>query len=124
MGPSGCGKSTVLQLIQRLYDPASGSVLASGNDLRNLNVRHLRNHIAVVGQEPVLFAGTIKENIRCFFYAMLLCYFRHPIGQQPWYICTAYFRTLLNIPKKPAVQPQRRNNFTGLLNLIRKEYLL
>ncbi|CAB3251562.1 unnamed protein product [Arctia plantaginis] len=64
VGPSGCGKSTVLQLIQRLYDPASGSVLASGNDLRNLHVRHLRNHIAVVGQEPVLFAGTIKENIR------------------------------------------------------------
>lgn len=73
VGPSGCGKSTVLQLIQRLYDPASGSVLASGNDLRNLNVRHLRNHIAVVGQEPVLFAGTIKENIRCFFF--ILCYY-------------------------------------------------
>ncbi|XP_075982396.1 multidrug resistance protein homolog 49-like isoform X2 [Anticarsia gemmatalis] len=64
VGPSGCGKSTVLQLIQRLYDPDAGSVKASGNDLRNINVRHLRNHIAVVGQEPVLFAGTIKENIR------------------------------------------------------------
>lgn len=64
VGPSGCGKSTVLQLIQRLYDPDGGSVLASTHDLRNINVRHLRNHIAVVGQEPVLFAGTIKENIR------------------------------------------------------------
>ncbi|VVC86458.1 unnamed protein product [Leptidea sinapis] len=64
VGSSGCGKSTVLQLIQRMYDPDSGLVTVSGNDLRNLNVRHYRNHIAVVGQEPVLFAGSIKENIR------------------------------------------------------------
>ncbi|XP_041969859.1 multidrug resistance protein homolog 49 [Aricia agestis] len=64
VGSSGSGKSTVLQLLQRMYDPESGGVEASGNDLRNLNVRHYRNHIAVVGQEPVLFAGTIKENIR------------------------------------------------------------
>ncbi|XP_059046777.1 multidrug resistance protein homolog 49-like isoform X2 [Achroia grisella] len=64
VGSSGCGKSTVLQLLQRMYDPETGSVTASGNDLRNINVRHLRNHIAVVGQEPVLFAGTIKDNIR------------------------------------------------------------
>ncbi|XP_068623038.1 multidrug resistance protein homolog 49-like [Battus philenor] len=64
VGASGCGKSTVLQLLQRMYDPEAGSVLASDHDLRSLNVRHLRNHIAVVGQEPVLFAGSIKENIR------------------------------------------------------------
>ncbi|XP_013148516.1 PREDICTED: multidrug resistance protein homolog 49-like [Papilio polytes] len=64
VGASGCGKSTVLQLLQRMYDPEEGSVRASGHDLRELNVRHLRNHIAVVGQEPVLFAGSIKENIR------------------------------------------------------------
>ncbi|XP_061717365.1 multidrug resistance protein homolog 49-like [Cydia pomonella] len=64
VGSSGCGKSTVLQLLQRMYDPDSGTVTASGYDLRNINVRHLRNHIAVVGQEPVLFAGTIMENIR------------------------------------------------------------
>lgn len=64
VGPSGCGKSTVLQLIQRMYDPDAGKVTASGYDLRNMNVRHYRNHIAVVGQEPVLFAGSIKENIR------------------------------------------------------------
>lgn len=64
VGSSGSGKSTVLQLLQRMYDPESGSVTASGNDLRNINVRHYRNHIAVVGQEPVLFAGSIKENIR------------------------------------------------------------
>ncbi|KPJ05317.1 Multidrug resistance protein-like 49 [Papilio xuthus] len=64
VGASGCGKSTVLQLLQRMYDPEEGSVRASGHDLRDLNVRHLRNHIAVVGQEPVLFAGSIRENIR------------------------------------------------------------
>lgn len=64
VGPSGCGKSTVLQLLQRMYDPDTGLVLASGHDLRILNVRHLRSSIAVVGQEPILFAGTIKENIR------------------------------------------------------------
>lgn len=71
MGPSGCGKSTVLQLLQRMYDPELGSVTASGNDLREINVRHLRNHIAVVGQEPVLFAGSIKENIR--FVSISVC---------------------------------------------------
>ncbi|CAK1542634.1 unnamed protein product [Leptosia nina] len=64
VGSSGSGKSTVLQLLQRMYDPESGSVTASGHDLRDINVRHYRNHIAVVGQEPVLFAGSIKENIR------------------------------------------------------------
>ncbi|CAH0719110.1 unnamed protein product, partial [Brenthis ino] len=64
VGSSGSGKSTVLQLLQRMYDPALGAVRASGHDLRDLNVRHLRAHVAVVGQEPVLFAGTIRENIR------------------------------------------------------------
>ncbi|XP_026331957.1 multidrug resistance protein homolog 49-like isoform X2 [Hyposmocoma kahamanoa] len=64
VGSSGCGKSTVLQLIQRMYDPERGNVYYSGNDVKNMNVRHLRNHIAVVGQEPVLFAGSIRENIR------------------------------------------------------------
>ncbi|XP_034836542.1 multidrug resistance protein homolog 49 isoform X2 [Maniola hyperantus] len=64
VGASGSGKSTVLQLLQRMYDPDVGSVTASGYDLRDLNVNHFRSHVAVVGQEPVLFAGTIKENIR------------------------------------------------------------
>lgn len=64
VGSSGCGKSTVLQLLQRMYDPEKGTVYYSGNDVKKMNVRHLRSHIAVVGQEPVLFAGTIKENIR------------------------------------------------------------
>ncbi|XP_014662073.1 PREDICTED: multidrug resistance protein 1-like [Priapulus caudatus] len=64
VGPSGCGKSTTVQLIQRFYDVESGSVSLDGNDVRSLNVRWLRERIGVVGQEPVLFATTIAENIR------------------------------------------------------------
>ncbi|XP_013099657.2 multidrug resistance protein homolog 49 [Stomoxys calcitrans] len=64
VGPSGCGKSTAMQLMQRFYDPLQGSVKLDGKDLRSLNVAWLRSQIGVVGQEPVLFATTIEENIR------------------------------------------------------------
>uniref|UniRef100_A0A1I8NNJ9 ABC-type xenobiotic transporter n=1 Tax=Stomoxys calcitrans TaxID=35570 RepID=A0A1I8NNJ9_STOCA len=64
VGPSGCGKSTAMQLMQRFYDPLLGSVKLDGRDLRSLNVSWLRSQIGVVGQEPVLFATTIEENIR------------------------------------------------------------
>ncbi|KAG7198448.1 hypothetical protein KM043_005833 [Ampulex compressa] len=64
VGGSGCGKSTCLQLIQRLYDPDNGRVLLDGTDVSKLNVQWLRSHIGVVGQEPVLFDTTIRENIR------------------------------------------------------------
>ncbi|XP_050450090.1 multidrug resistance protein homolog 49 isoform X4 [Cataglyphis hispanica] len=64
VGGSGCGKSTCLQLIQRLYDPLSGQVLLDEADVSALNVQWLRSHIGVVGQEPVLFDTTIRENIR------------------------------------------------------------
>lgn len=64
VGPSGCGKSTAMQLMQRFYDPLSGCVKLDGRDLRHLNVGWLRSQIGVVGQEPVLFATTIEENIR------------------------------------------------------------
>ncbi|GLH14652.1 Multidrug resistance protein homolog 49 [Gryllus bimaculatus] len=64
VGASGCGKSTVLQLLQRLYDPEAGSVLLDGRDVKTLNLGWLRRHIGVVGQEPVLFATSIAENIR------------------------------------------------------------
>ncbi|XP_055605924.1 multidrug resistance protein homolog 49 [Uranotaenia lowii] len=63
VGPSGCGKSTCLQLIQRLYDPLSGSVTVDGNKISELNISWLRSYIGVVGQEPVLFAASIAENI-------------------------------------------------------------
>ncbi|KAK8735748.1 hypothetical protein OTU49_005300 [Cherax quadricarinatus] len=64
VGTSGCGKSTCIQLIQRFYDPMSGKVLLDGNPIQNLNLGWLRDQIGVVGQEPVLFATTIAENIR------------------------------------------------------------
>merc|ERR1719234_1266603 len=63
VGASGCGKSTCVQLVQRLYDPHSGSVTLDGIDLKELNVGWLRRNIGVVGQEPVLFDCSIKENI-------------------------------------------------------------
>ena len=63
VGSSGCGKSTCVQLLQRLYAPASGSVLIDGNNRRDLNVGWLRDNVGVVGQEPVLFDCTIRENI-------------------------------------------------------------
>lgn len=64
VGPSGCGKSTTLQLLQRLYNPIKGTITLDGKEIDSLNVSWLRSQIGVVGQEPVLFATTIAENIR------------------------------------------------------------
>ncbi len=57
-------ESTTIQLIQRFYDPEQGRVLLDGKDLKSLNVAWLRSHIGIVSQEPVLFTGSIEENIR------------------------------------------------------------
>jgi len=61
--PSGSGKSTIINLLQRFYDPREGSVLLDGADLKTLNVRWLRQQLGLVGQEPVLFEGTVAQNI-------------------------------------------------------------
>lgn len=63
LGGSGSGKSTVLWMIQRFYDPIRGRILMRGIDLRELNLKWLRRQIALVDQEPALFAGSIGENI-------------------------------------------------------------
>ncbi|KAJ4785049.1 ABC transporter B family member 1 [Rhynchospora pubera] len=63
VGPSGCGKSSVLALILRYYEPNSGRVLIDGKDIRKYNLKSLRQAIAVVPQEPFLFAATIFDNI-------------------------------------------------------------
>ncbi|CAM9784749.1 unnamed protein product, partial [Ectocarpus sp. 12 AP-2014] len=63
VGPSGGGKSTVTKLLLRFYDPTSGSVSLDGTDIKTLNVAWYRQQIGYVGQEPVLFAGTIGLNI-------------------------------------------------------------
>lgn len=64
VGPTGAGKSTVLSLLLRLYDPDEGSVQLDGIDLRDLSLGWLRDQVAFVPQEPVLFPETIRENIR------------------------------------------------------------
>ncbi|KUJ21301.1 multidrug/pheromone exporter, ABC superfamily [Mollisia scopiformis] len=63
VGPSGCGKSTVVSLIERFYDPRTGGVFLDGKDISTLNLREYRSRIALVSQEPVLYSGTIRENI-------------------------------------------------------------
>nr|GMD97891.1 putative multidrug resistance protein [Ipomoea batatas] len=63
VGQSGSGKSTIIGLIERFYDPTRGSVLIDDRDIKAYNLRSLRSHIALVSQEPTLFAGTIQENI-------------------------------------------------------------
>ncbi|XP_063364406.1 ATP-dependent translocase ABCB1-like [Cydia amplana] len=64
VGHSGCGKSSIIQLITRFYDVDAGSVRVDGHDVRELSVRWLRAQIGLVGQEPVLFNTTVRENIR------------------------------------------------------------
>ncbi|CAF1154852.1 unnamed protein product [Adineta ricciae] len=64
IGASGCGKSTIIQLIQRFYDVDNGKILLDGKDIRIVNVGSLRQRIGIVSQEPVLFSGTIEDNIR------------------------------------------------------------
>jgi ATP-binding cassette subfamily B (MDR/TAP) protein 1 len=63
VGASGSGKSTIISLVERFYDPTSGSVKIDGVDLRELNVKWLRGQIGLVSQEPTLFATTIRGNV-------------------------------------------------------------
>ncbi|MCX7141068.1 MAG: ATP-binding cassette domain-containing protein, partial [Proteobacteria bacterium] len=64
VGPSGAGKSTVLQLLLRYYDADSGSVSLDGVELRQADPRLLRRRIALVPQDPVIFAASVRENVR------------------------------------------------------------
>ena len=64
VGPSGAGKSTIIQLVQRFYDPQSGAVKIDGVDLRDMLRSDFRKQIALVPQDPVIFADTARENIR------------------------------------------------------------
>lgn len=63
-GPSGGGKSTIISLIPRFFDPASGEVLIDGQDLRHISKKSLRLNLAYVSQQPLLFEGTVRDNIR------------------------------------------------------------
>ncbi|XP_023574875.1 bile salt export pump isoform X1 [Octodon degus] len=64
VGSSGCGKSTSIQLLERFYDPNEGKVMIDGHDTKRVNVQFLRSNIGIVSQEPVLFACSIKDNIK------------------------------------------------------------
>ncbi|KAK4482118.1 hypothetical protein RD792_009257 [Penstemon davidsonii] len=63
VGQSGSGKSTVISLIERFYDPRAGEVLIDGINLKEFQLKWIRSKIGLVSQEPVLFMGSIKENI-------------------------------------------------------------
>eukprot|EP01130_Rhizamoeba_saxonica_P018964 TRINITY_DN9689_c0_g1_i1.p1 TRINITY_DN9689_c0_g1~~TRINITY_DN9689_c0_g1_i1.p1 ORF type:complete len:604 (+),score=160.59 TRINITY_DN9689_c0_g1_i1:42-1853(+) len=64
VGPSGGGKSTVMQLIERFYDPDRGHITVDGKQLTDLDLYSYRSHVGMVSQEPILFAGSIEDNIR------------------------------------------------------------
>jgi ATP-binding cassette subfamily B protein len=64
VGPSGAGKSTVFQLLLRFYDPDSGAVRVDGMDIRRVDPLRLRERIALVSQEPAIFAASVAENVR------------------------------------------------------------
>jgi ATP-binding cassette subfamily B protein/subfamily B ATP-binding cassette protein MsbA len=64
VGLTGAGKTTLVSLIPRFYDPTEGRVLVDGIDVRNYRLRSLREKIAIVPQDPILFSGTVAENLR------------------------------------------------------------
>uniref|UniRef100_A0ACD5ZNS6 Uncharacterized protein n=1 Tax=Avena sativa TaxID=4498 RepID=A0ACD5ZNS6_AVESA len=63
VGESGCGKSTIIGLLERFYNPNSGTITLDGVDIKNLNIKWLRDQMGLVTQEPVLFNDTIRANI-------------------------------------------------------------
>ena len=63
VGASGSGKSTIISLLERFYDPDSGCIMVDGTDVRDWNIRNIRSHLALVGQMPTLYDGSIRENI-------------------------------------------------------------
>ena len=64
MMTKGGGKTTIASLIERFYDPTEGTVLIDGEDLREFDLSWIHRHIGLVSQEPVLFAVSLKDNIR------------------------------------------------------------
>ena len=64
VGPSGSGKSTIVALLERFYDPNSGSLYCEGIELPKWNLRYLRSQLSIVSQEPTLFNGTIMVQLQ------------------------------------------------------------
>ena len=64
VGPSGGGKSTIFALLQRFYEPESGAILIDGKPIADVSTGDLRGHIAYVSQHPILFQGSVRDNLR------------------------------------------------------------
>jgi ABC-type multidrug transport system fused ATPase/permease subunit len=64
VGPTGAGKTTLISLLPRFYDTKQGRILLDGKDIRKLTLKSLRQQVSIVLQEPLLFSGTIQDNIR------------------------------------------------------------
>jgi ATP-binding cassette, subfamily B, bacterial len=64
VGSSGAGKTTVFQLLQRFYDPLLGQILLDGVDLKQADIQQVRERIALVPQDPVIFAASVRDNVR------------------------------------------------------------
>lgn len=64
VGTSGCGKSTIIQLLQRFYFPQKGTVTINNTNIKDFDIKYLRRQFGVVSQEPVLFSGSFKDNIK------------------------------------------------------------
>lgn len=64
VGPSGAGKSTLVKLLPRFYDISGGAITIDGMDIRDATLKSLRQQIAIVAQEPLLFSGTVADNLR------------------------------------------------------------
>jgi ATP-binding cassette subfamily B protein len=63
MGPTGSGKSSLIHLLNRIYDPTSGTITIDGINIKDINKSHLRKNVQIVLQEPFLYSKTIKDNI-------------------------------------------------------------
>lgn len=63
VGPSGCGKTTIVSLLQQFYTVSSGRILIDGTDIRNIPIAHYRSLCGLVSQEPMIFDGTVRENL-------------------------------------------------------------
>ncbi|KAG8671709.1 hypothetical protein FPOAC1_004963 [Fusarium poae] len=63
VGPSGCGKSTLIALLERYYDPVTGKICVGEQDIKDMSPRLFRSQMSMVQQEPILYEGSVRENI-------------------------------------------------------------